>query len=79
MAIHSSEVRNSHAQGMTSSFEVVLEGEVAQHLEEGAVACGDANALNIRSADALLAGGHTMTGRLFLSQETTFSWEPCRC
>ena len=50
-------------------LEVVLEGEVAQHLEEGAVACGDADALDIRGADALLAGGHAVTGRLLLSEE----------
>jgi len=50
-------------------LEVVLEGEVAQHLEEGAVAGGDADALDIRGADALLAGGHAVTGRLLLSEE----------
>ena len=43
-------------------LEVVLEGEVAQHLEEGAVAGGDADALDIRGADALLAGGHASFG-----------------
>jgi hypothetical protein len=50
-------------------LKVILEGEVAQHLEEGAVAGGDAHALDVRSADALLAGGHAMTGRLLLSEE----------
>ena len=50
-------------------LEVILEGEVAQHLKEGAVAGGNAHALDIRGADALLAGGHTMTGRLLLCQE----------
>ena len=50
-------------------LEVILEGEVAQHLEEGAVAGGDAHALDVRGADALLAGGHAMTGRLLLSEE----------
>ena len=53
-------------------LEVILEGEVAQHLKEGAVAGSDAHALDIRSTDALLAGGHTMAGRLFLSQEPLF-------
>ena len=50
-------------------LEVILEGEVAQHLKEGAVAGRDAHTLDIRGTDALLAGGHTMTGRLFLCQE----------
>ena len=53
-------------------LEVILEGEVAQHLKEGAVAGSDAHALDIRGADALLAGGHTMAGRLFLRQEPLF-------
>ena len=53
-------------------LEVVLEGEVAQHLKEGAVAGSDAHALDIRGADALLAGGHTVAGRLFLRQEPLF-------
>ena len=50
-------------------LEVILEGEVAQHLKEGAMAGGDAHTLDIRGADALLAGGHTMAGRLLLRQE----------
>ena len=50
-------------------LKVVLEGEVAQHLEEGAVAGGDAHALDVRGADALLAGGHAVAGRLLLSEE----------
>ena len=50
-------------------LEVILEGEVAQHLKEGAVAGSDAHALDIRGADALLAGGHAMTGRLLLCQK----------
>ena len=53
-------------------LEVILEGEVAQHFKEGAVAGSDANALDIRGADALLAGGHAVTGRLFLSQKPLF-------
>ena len=50
-------------------LEVILEGEVAQHLKEGAVAGGDADALDIRGADALLAGGHAVAGRLLLCEE----------
>ena len=50
-------------------LEVILEGEVAQHLEEGAVAGGDADTLDIRGADALLAGGHAVAGRLLLCEE----------
>ena len=33
------------------------------------MAGGDANALNIRCTDALLAGGHAMARRLFLAEE----------
>ncbi len=32
----------------------------------------DTHALDIRGADALLAGGHAVTGRLFLSQKPLF-------
>ncbi len=37
-------------------FKVVAEGEVAQHLEVGAVAVGFADVFNVPGADALLAG-----------------------
>ena len=50
-------------------LEVVLEAEVAQHLKEAAMAGGDANALNIRGTDALLAGCHTVAGRFLLTEE----------
>ena len=50
-------------------LEVILEAEVAQHLKEAAMAGRDADTLNIRGADALLASGHAMTGRLLLSEE----------
>ena len=50
-------------------LEVILEGEVAQHLKEGAMAGSDAHALDIRGADALLAGSHAVAGRLLLCQE----------
>ena len=53
-------------------FEVILEGEVAQHFKEGAMTGSDTHALDIRGADALLAGGHAVTGRLFLSQKPLF-------
>ena len=50
-------------------LEVILEAEVAQHLKETAMAGRDADALNIRGADALLAGGHAMPRRLLLAEE----------
>ena len=50
-------------------LKVILEAEVAQHLKEAAMAGGDADALNIRCTDALLAGGHAMARRLFLAEE----------
>ena len=46
-------------------LEVVTEGEVAQHLEEGAVAGGLADLVDIEGTDALLdAGGAFPRGRL---------------
>ena len=53
-------------------LEIILEAEVAQHFKEGAVAGRDAHALDIRRADALLAGGHTVAGRFFLAKEPLF-------
>ena len=53
-------------------FEIILEREVAQHLKEGAVPRGDAHPLDVGGADALLAGGHTVAGRLLLAQEPLF-------
>ena len=53
-------------------FEVILEAEVAQHLKEAAVAGRDADALNIRGTDALLAGGHAVARRLLLAEEPFF-------
>ena len=50
-------------------LEIILEAEVAQHFKEAAMACGNADALNIRGTDALLAGGHAMARRLFLAEE----------
>ena len=50
-------------------LEVVAEGEVAQHLKIGAVAVGLADVLNVAGADALLAGGHPVPGRLLLPGE----------
>ena len=47
-------------------LEVVAEGEVAQHLKVGAVAGGLTDVLDVAGADALLAGGHSVTGRLLL-------------
>ena len=53
-------------------LEVVLEAEVAQHLKEAAMAGRDADTLNIRGADALLAGSHAMARRLLLTKEPLF-------
>ena len=57
MPTHSGLVRNSQLQCDGLVLEVIAEGEVAQHLEEGAVAGGLADVLDIAGADALLAGG----------------------
>ena len=53
-------------------LEIILEAEVAQHFKEAAMACGNADALNIRGTDALLAGGNTVAGRFFLAKEPLF-------
>ena len=50
-------------------FEVIAEGEVAQHLKEGAVAGGMADALKVRSTDALLAGANAGARGLLLTRE----------
>ena len=50
-------------------LEVVSEGEVAQHLEVGAVAGGLAHVLNVTGADALLTGADPAAGRLLLALE----------
>ena len=53
-------------------LEIILEAEVAQHFKEAAMACGNADALNIRGTDALLAGGNAVAGRFFLAKEPLF-------
>ena len=50
-------------------LEVVAEGEVAEHLEVGAVARGLAYILDITGADALLAGADAAAGRGLLAGE----------
>ena len=50
-------------------LEVVAEGEVAQHLEIGAVAGGVADVFDVAGADALLAGRDAAAGRLLFAGE----------
>ena len=50
-------------------LEVIAEGEVAQHLEIGAVAGGVAHVVDVAGADALLAGADAVTGGLLLTLE----------
>ena len=50
-------------------FEIITEGEVAQHLKEGAVAGSLADILQITRADTFLACSHTCAGRDLLSCE----------
>ena len=54
-------------------LEVVAEAEVAQHFEEGVVACGVADVVQVvvlaAGADALLAGGGAAVGALVKAQE----------
>ena len=52
------------------ALEVVAEGEVARHLEEGVVAGGDADLVDVEGADALLhAGRPRVRGRLLTQEE----------
>ena len=55
-------------------FEVITEREVTQHFEEGTVTSGDTYALNVRSTDALLAGGHAFVRWFFQTEEVFFHW-----
>jgi hypothetical protein len=50
-------------------LEVVTEGEVTKHFKECTVASGVTYALKVRGTDALLTGGDTVAGRLFLTGE----------
>ncbi len=50
-------------------LEVVAKGEVAQHLEVGAVACGMTDVVDVRRTNALLTGGHPVAGRRDFSRE----------
>ena len=59
-------------------FEIIAEGEVAQHLKEGAVAGSLAYVLQIACADALLAGSHACAGRDLLACEIGFEGSHAR-
>ena len=50
-------------------LEVVAEGEVTQHLEEGAVTGCVTHALQVGGTDALLAGANAIAGRDLLARE----------
>ena len=50
-------------------LEVVAEGEVAEHLEEGAVTGGLADLVDVERAHALLVGGHALVGRGLLAEQ----------
>ena len=54
------------------ALEIILKAEVAQHFKERAVTRRDAHALNVRRADAFLAGGDTVARRLLLAEEPFF-------
>ena len=50
-------------------LEIIAEGEVTQHLEEGTVTRGQTDAVKVGGTDAFLAGGDAVAGRLNLSGE----------
>ena len=55
-------------------FEVVAEGEVAQHLKEGTMAGRLSYIFYIAGTDTLLAGGHPFAGRDLLACEIRLQW-----
>ena len=61
---------------MAFFLEVVAEGEVAHHLEEGVVALGEAHVFEVvvfaAGADAFLGGGGAVVVALFEAQEDVF-------
>lgn len=59
-------------------LEVVTEGEVAAHLEEGAVPGGLADLFDVRCAHALLHAGGTRPGRGDLAQEVRLEGDHAR-
>ena len=50
-------------------FEVIAEGEVAEHLEEGAMTRGLSHLLDVEGAHALLVAGHAAAWRGLLPHE----------
>ncbi len=68
--------RNAHTlcqelpgKGNGLALEIVTEGKVAKHLKEGAVTSGLSDVFNVAGSNTLLAGGHTPSGRNFLSRK----------
>ena len=59
-------------------LEVVAEGEVAEHLEEGVVPRGDAHVLDVVGPDAFLGGGGARDGALRLTHEDGLELEHSR-
>ena len=53
-------------------LEVIAEGEVSEHLEISAVACGVTDIVDIAGTDALLAGAHALARRYLLTLEPWF-------
>ena len=51
------------------ALEVVAEGEVAEHLEEGVVVRGAADVLDVAGAEALLAGGGALEAGAAAAEE----------
>ena len=53
-------------------FEVITEGEVAQHFKECAVTSGFPYVVDITCTDTFLAGCHSLAGRDFLTSKVCF-------
>ena len=59
-------------------FEIIAEGKIAEHFEEGVVAVGEADIFEIvvlaAGADAFLAGGGAVVIALFEAEEDILNW-----
>ncbi|CDC63211.1 uncharacterized protein BN660_01846 [Clostridium sp. CAG:448] len=53
-------------------FEIIPKRKISEHFKKGSVTCGVADAIQVRRADALLAGGNTTARRLLFAGKILF-------
>ncbi len=51
------------------ALKIITEGKVAKHLKKGAVTSGLSDVFDVAGSNTLLTGGHTPSGRNFLSRK----------